>query len=352
MTSTTSVTFPTSGTLATTSQIPTLPVPLASGGTNANLSANNGGIFYSTGSAGAILAGTATAQQLLLSGASTTPQWSTFTIPLTAAINTIFYASSANVLAPITPANSSIMLSSSGGVPAWGTTLPGGVQTNITSLGTIAVGTWQASLIGSTYGGTGVNNGSSTITIGGNVTFSGANTFTGTLTGNTSVTFPTSGTLATTSQLTMGTVTSVATSGLVTGGTITASGTVTVTAAVETDMEAATSTTVAVVPAVVQNHPGVAKAWAYITSPSSSPPTISASYNVTSIVRNSTGVYTLTLTTGFSSSNYAILVTIEDGIALAKAVITNGTTFVVTTANRSAGSVSDQAFYFCCFGDQ
>jgi len=50
------------------------------------------------------------------------------------------------------------------------------------------------------FGGTGVNNSTSTITIGGNVTFSGAHTFTGTLTGNTSVTFPTSGTLATTAN--------------------------------------------------------------------------------------------------------------------------------------------------------
>lgn len=53
-------------------------------------------------------------------------------------------------------------------------------------------------LLSGTNGGTGVNNGASTITIGGNVTFSGAFTTTFTITGNTSVTFPTSGTLATT----------------------------------------------------------------------------------------------------------------------------------------------------------
>ena len=201
LTGTTSVTFPTSGTLATTAQIPVFPVPLSDGGTNANLTASNGGIFYSTGSAGAILSGTATANQLLLSGASGAPSWSTLTIPSTAAINTIFYASSANVLAPITPAASSVLVSSSGNVPSWGTTLPSGVQTNITNLGTISVGTWNAGVIAGTYGGTGVNNGASTITVGGNVTFSGAYSFTGTLTNNTSVTFPTSGTLATTSQI-------------------------------------------------------------------------------------------------------------------------------------------------------
>jgi hypothetical protein len=48
-----------------------------------------------------------------------------------------------------------------------------------------------------TYGGTGVNNGSNTITIAGNVTHSGAFTQTFTATGNTSVTLPTTGTLAT-----------------------------------------------------------------------------------------------------------------------------------------------------------
>jgi hypothetical protein len=57
---------------------------------------------------------------------------------------------------------------------------------------------WTGELSGA-RGGTGVNNGSSTFTMGGNVAFSGAYTFAGTLTGNTAVTVPTSGTLATTS---------------------------------------------------------------------------------------------------------------------------------------------------------
>ena len=59
-------------------------VDLAHGGTNANLTASNGGIFYSTATAGAILAGTATAGQIIRSGASTTPSWSTATYPATA----------------------------------------------------------------------------------------------------------------------------------------------------------------------------------------------------------------------------------------------------------------------------
>ncbi len=50
LTGSTAVTFPTSGTLLSTVSFP-LPVPLSSGGTNASLTASNGGIFYSTATA-------------------------------------------------------------------------------------------------------------------------------------------------------------------------------------------------------------------------------------------------------------------------------------------------------------
>lgn len=73
----------------------------------------------------------------------------------------------------------------------------GGNTTNITTVGTITTGTWNGSVIGGTYGGTGVNNGSSTITLGGNLTTSGAFALTLTQTGATNVTLPTTGTLAT-----------------------------------------------------------------------------------------------------------------------------------------------------------
>jgi len=70
-------------------------------------------------------------------------------------------------------------------------------QSSITTLGTIGTGVWQGTVVGPTYGGTGVNNGSSTITLGGNLTTSGANSLTLTTTGTTNVTVPTTGTLAT-----------------------------------------------------------------------------------------------------------------------------------------------------------
>jgi hypothetical protein len=70
-------------------------------------------------------------------------------------------------------------------------------QNSITTLGTIGTGVWQGTIVGPTYGGTGVNNGSSTLTLAGNVSHAGAFTQTFTATANTSVTLPTTGTLAT-----------------------------------------------------------------------------------------------------------------------------------------------------------
>jgi trimeric autotransporter adhesin len=71
--------------------------------------------------------------------------------------------------------------------------------TNLTTLGTLTSGTWNAGVIAGQYGGTGVNNTGKTITLGGNLTTSGAFATTLTTTALTNVTLPTSGTLLTTS---------------------------------------------------------------------------------------------------------------------------------------------------------
>ena len=68
--------------------------------------------------------------------------------------------------------------------------------TNIkTVAGVSLLGAGDVGLIGGTYGGTGVNNGANTITVGGNVNYSGAFTQTWTRTANTSLTLPVSGTV-------------------------------------------------------------------------------------------------------------------------------------------------------------
>lgn len=134
-------------------------VPLSLGGTNANLTASNGGIFYSTATAGAILSGTATASQVLLSGSSTTPSWSTATYPSSTTANQLLYSSAANTIAGLATANSAVLVTTSAGVPGFS-----GTMTN----GQLIIGSTGATPTAATItAGTGVSisNGAASITI-------------------------------------------------------------------------------------------------------------------------------------------------------------------------------------------
>jgi len=135
------------------------PVTLSKGGTSANLTASNGGIFYSTGTAGAILSGTATANQMLLSGASTTPAWSTATHPATTTVNQLLYSSSTNVIAGLATANQGVLTTGTGGIP---------VITAIATNGQLIIGsTAGAPAAGTLTAGAGVTvtNASNSITL-------------------------------------------------------------------------------------------------------------------------------------------------------------------------------------------
>ena len=81
-----------------------------------------------------------------------------------------------------------------------------GISTSAaTGVPQVVSGTWTVpSVVSPTYGGTGVNNGSKTITLGGNFTISGA-ALTFTLSGATSLTLPTSGTVTAVGNSTTGT---------------------------------------------------------------------------------------------------------------------------------------------------
>lgn len=70
---------------------------LAYGGTNANLTAVNGGIVYSNASAMAISAAGSSGQILVSAGAGA-PTWSTAIFPITATVNSVIYATATNVL--------------------------------------------------------------------------------------------------------------------------------------------------------------------------------------------------------------------------------------------------------------
>ena len=108
--------------------------------------------------------------------------------------------------------------------PTTGTLVNSAVTTlsSLASVGTITTGTWNATTIGATYGGTGINNGSNTITLSGNVSTAGAFTTSGafgltlTTTALTSVTLPTSGTLVNTAVTTLSSLASI---GTITTGT-------------------------------------------------------------------------------------------------------------------------------------
>lgn len=373
------------------SMIPAYPITLALGGTSANLTASNGGIFYSTASAGAILSGTATANQVLLSGSSTTPAWSTATYPATTTINQLLYSSSANVIAGLTTGNSGllvtsntgvpsilatsgvtgnmlrsnsalapswstavfadtydvntilyagtlntisglatgnngVLITSAGGVPSISSTLPSAVQGNITSLGTITSGVWNGSVIGATYGGTGVNNGASTITLGGSLTTSGAFTSTFTMTNTTSVTFPTSGTLATTSQIPSFPLS------LANGGTnanlTAANGGIVYSSATALAILAPTATA----NQILMSGSNTTPAW--------STATFASTYSASTLLY-SNGANTVT---GLTTADSAVLVTSAAGVPAWSGTMTNGqliigsTSGTPTAATLSAGS--------------
>ena len=196
-------------------------IGLSYGGTNHALTASNGGIVWSDASKLNILSGTATAGQLLLSGSSATPAWSTSTYPATNAANTLLYASSSNTMAALATATSAVLTTVSS-VPTWasdlsvglggtgnttftaysvicaGTTATGAFQ-NVSGLGTsgyvltsngaAALPTWQAAA----GGGIGTLDADSGSATGSTVTISGGST--GLTTSGSSATIDLTGTL-------------------------------------------------------------------------------------------------------------------------------------------------------------
>ncbi len=112
----------------------TLPLSLANGGTNAVLTASDGGLVWSNASGMQILSGTATARQMAQSGANATPAWSTATWPASTTINRILFSSANNVVDQINSANNSILATNNSGVPSLTTSMPNQVQVSVNSL--------------------------------------------------------------------------------------------------------------------------------------------------------------------------------------------------------------------------
>lgn len=75
------------------------------------------------------------------------------------------------------------------------------VTSSLTAVGTITTGVWNGTVISPTYGGTGVNNSTNTLTLSGNVTYTGGHTLELVTTAITSLTLPVTGTLSTISNV-------------------------------------------------------------------------------------------------------------------------------------------------------
>lgn len=94
------------------------PLDLPRGGTSASLTASNGGIVYSSASAMAILSGTVTANQVVLSGSSSAPSFSTATYLPTLTANELLFASATNVMSQITTLANGVLITSNSSVPS------------------------------------------------------------------------------------------------------------------------------------------------------------------------------------------------------------------------------------------
>lgn len=107
-------------------------------------------------------------------------------------------------------------------------------------------------------------------------------------------------------------------------------------AAVKADQTTGTSTAVWVNPHVQQNHDSACKAWVQFTVTGTTPSIAGTGYNVTSVVRNSLGNYTITWTTAFADANYAVSITAgrnTAGTLLLVGSMTSATPLTTTTCN-------------------
>lgn len=129
--------------------------------------------------------------------------------------------------------------------------------------------------------------------------------------------------------------------------------------ATQSEVEAATDTSRIVVPARLQNHPGVAKAWIKLDLSAGSA-NILSSYNIASAAYTSTGKFTVTFSTAFSSANYIAVGTARDSTATANftgvtqdtAMTQNATTMGLKVVQAAVGFLNSSDVQVAFFGDQ
>lgn len=119
----------------------------------------------------------------------------------------------------------------------------------------------------------------------------------------------------------------------------------------QAEMEAASSTTDFVTPGRTRFHPGVAKAWVRFTQ-SAGTVTVVASHNVSGVVRNGTGDYTVSFTTTFSSGAAYTGSGCTDSAVFVCPVTFNAGSCVIQTRGTGGGLNDPTAVYMSFFGDQ
>lgn len=126
--------------------------------------------------------------------------------------------------------------------------------------------------------------------------------------------------------------------------------------ATQSAIEAETNEDTYIPPDLIKHSPGVAKAWVDYDHVAVG---IQASYNVSSVTDNSTGILTVNFSTNFSAANYAVVVTGEEDSSGNNARITqvqNGGKAVgscVIENRDAAGSLRDfPGVHVVFFGDQ
>jgi hypothetical protein len=119
----------------------------------------------------------------------------------------------------------------------------------------------------------------------------------------------------------------------------------------QAEMEAASSTTDFVTPGRTRFHPGVAKAWVRFTQSAGSVSVV-ASHNVSGVVRNGTGDYTISFSTSFSSGTAYTATGCSDSAVFVCPVTFNAGSCVIQTRGTGGGLNDPTAVYMTFFGDQ
>jgi len=125
--------------------------------------------------------------------------------------------------------------------------------------------------------------------------------------------------------------------------------------ATQANMEAATTSTVPVVPAVAKFAPSAVKGWAQVDQTGTQ--SITVSYNIASIADGGAGVTTFTFSTAFSSNNYPMVVGAGSHTARVRqaALSTTAQNMVCVdndTSGSSHGQVDDETACMMIVGDQ